>query len=226
MKYKNMKMGRFIDRPNRFIANIEIDGEIETCHVKNTGRCKELLIPNASVIVSEGMQPGRKTKYDLISVFKGDRLINIDSQSPNKIVLEWLQKGNLFKDVHFIKPEAKYKNSRFDFYVETKHERIFIEVKGATLEENGVVMFPDAPTERGVKHINELVDCINNGYKAYVIFVVQMKDVLYFMPNDDMHKEFGQALRLAKEQGVEILAFDCFVTEDSIEICDQVEVRL
>lgn len=226
MKYENMTVGRFISRPNRFIANVEIDGIVEVCHVKNTGRCKELLIPNAIVYVQKNDTPNRKTKFSLIGVLKGNRKINIDSQVTNKVVMEWIQLGNLFEDVTFIKPECKYKNSRFDFYVETNNSKIFIEVKGATLEENGVVRFPDAPTERGVKHIHELVECINEGYKAYIIFVIQMKDVLYFTPNDFVHKEFGDALREAEKKGVNILAIDSEVTEDSIELRKYVEVKL
>ncbi|MBE6063143.1 MAG: DNA/RNA nuclease SfsA [Clostridium butyricum] len=226
MKYENMTVGRFISRPNRFIANVEIDGIVEVCHVKNTGRCKELLIPNAIVYVQKNDTPNRKTKFSLIGVLKGNRKINIDSQVTNKVVMEWIQLENLFEDVTFIKPECKYKNSRFDFYVETNNSKIFIEVKGATLEENGVVRFPDAPTERGVKHIHELVECINEGYKAYIIFVIQMKDVLYFTPNDFVHKEFGDALREAEKKGVNILAIDSEVTEDSIELRKYVEVKL
>lgn len=227
MKYDKMTKGIFQSRPNRFIANVEINGVNEVCHVKNTGRCKELLIPGkTTVYVQESDNPNRKTKYSVIGVLKGDRKINMDSQVTNKVVHEWISKGNLFNDVTLIKPEKKYKNSRFDFYVETKTEKAFIEVKGATLEENNIVRFPDAPTERGVKHIHELCECLKEGYKAYIIFVIQMKDVLYFTPNDETHKEFGAALREAEKKGVKIIAVDCNVTEDSIDICDYVGVKL
>ncbi|EMU53676.1 DNA/RNA nuclease SfsA [Clostridium butyricum] len=227
MKYDKITKGRFISRPNRFIANVEIDGINEVCHVKNTGRCKELLIPGSTTVyVQESDNPNRKTKYSLIGVLKDDKKINMDSQVTNKVVHEWILEGNIFENVKLIKPEKKYKNSRFDFYVETENEKAFIEVKGVTLEENGVVRFPDAPTERGVKHINELCECIDDGYKAYIIFVIQMKDVLYFTPNDDTHKAFGDALRIAHKKGVQVLAVNCYVSEDSIDICDYVEVRL
>lgn len=225
MKYKNTKKGIFIERPNRFIAHVDIDGVTEICHVKNTGRCKELLLPGSVVYVEKSNNPNRKTGFDLISVIKGKRHINMDSQVPNKVVRDWLEKGNLFKDVTLIKPEAKYKNSRFDFYVETNKDKIFIEVKGVTLEENNIVLFPDAPTERGVKHINELIECLREGYKAYVIFVIQMKDVEYFTPNSVTHKEFADALKAAHNKGVEILALDCVVEEGFIEIDKKVEVR-
>ncbi|AEY68192.1 DNA/RNA nuclease SfsA [Clostridium sp. BNL1100] len=226
MKYKNIKKGIFIERPNRFIAYVKIDGVTEVCHVKNTGRCKELLLPGAVVYVQKSDNPHRKTGFDLISVIKGTRHINMDSQVPNKVVREWLEKGNLFNEVTLIKPEAKYKNSRFDFYVETKKDKIFIEVKGVTLEENNVVLFPDAPTERGVRHINELIESLRDGYKAYVIFVIQMKDVDYFKPNSVTHKEFADVLKSAHNKGVDILALDCVVEEGLIEIDKQVEVRL
>ncbi|HBB27987.1 MAG TPA: DNA/RNA nuclease SfsA [Clostridiales bacterium] len=224
MKYENIKIGNFIERPNRFIAHIEVDGNLEICHVKNTGRCKELLIPNSKVFVQEFDSDKRKTKYDLISVYKENKLVNIDSQAPNKVVAEFLPK--LFDDIKYIKPEAKYKNSRFDFYVETISDKIFLEVKGVTLEDNGVVLFPDAPTERGIKHINELIDCKKNGYLAYIIFVIQMEDVKYLTPNNITHEAFGDALKRAKDKGVEILAFDCKVTKDSITAKDCVEVRI
>ncbi|MZK51612.1 DNA/RNA nuclease SfsA [Clostridium beijerinckii] len=226
MKYNNILKGKFISRPNRFIAYVEIDGNEEVCHVKNTGRCKELLTPNATVFIQKNDNPKRKTKFSLIGVIKGDRMINMDSQVTNKVVHEWILKGNLLKDVTLIKPETKYKNSRFDFYVETKNQKIFIEVKGVTLENNGIVKFPDAPTERGVRHLRELVDCVKEGYDAYVIFVIQMKDVVHFEPNVETHKEFGDTLKYAKENGVNIVAVDCLVDEDSINIRDYVDVIL
>jgi sugar fermentation stimulation protein A len=226
MKYNNILKGKFICRPNRFIAHIEINDKIEICHVKNTGRCKELLIPNATVFVQQNDNPNRKTKFSLIGVMKDGRMINMDSQVTNKVVNEWILEGNLFSEVTLIKPESKYRNSRFDFYVETKNKKAFIEVKGVTLENQGIVKFPDAPTERGVKHIRELCECLKEGYDAYIIFVIQMKDVLYFEPNSEMHEEFAEALREAKEYGVNILAVDCEVEKDSIKIKGYVEVRV
>lgn len=226
MKYDNIVKGKFISRPNRFIAHVEINGKEEICHVKNTGRCKELLIPGVNVFLQENDNPNRKTKFSLITVEKENRLINMDSQIPNKVVNEWLENGNLFKDITLIKPETKYGNSRFDFYVETKEKKIFIEVKGVTLEENGVVRFPDAPTERGVKHVNELCECKKEGYEAYIIFVIQMKGAMYFEPNMKTHKEFGYALKKAKNSGVNILALDCEVTKETIVMGDYVDVKL
>ena len=216
MIYENIKTAKFIDRPNRFIANVEIDGKSEVCHVKNTGRCRELLTEGAAVYVQEINDSKRKTKYDLISVYKGERLINMDSQVPNKVFHEWLLRKELFKNIKLIKPECKYKNSRFDFYIEADNKKIFVEVKGVTLEENGVVMFPDAPTERGLKHLNELSESADDGYEAYVCFVIQMKDVLYFTPNYKTHNEFGEALKCIETNGVNLIALDCEVTKDSI----------
>jgi sugar fermentation stimulation protein A len=226
MEYKNIREGIFISRPNRFIANIEIDGEGEICHVKNTGRCKELLIPGSKIYVQEANNKHRKTKYDLISVYKGDRLVNIDSQVPNKVFYDWLLTSNFFKEVVSIKPESKYRNSRFDFYIETAAKRIYLEVKGVTLEENGIALFPDAPTERGIKHIIELCQCIKDGYEAYMVFIIQMKDVLYFTPNIKTHKAFGEALKTANQAGVNIFALDCEVTKNSITAKDFVDVLL
>lgn len=226
MKYSNMHEAIFKERINRFIARIEINGQEELAHVKNTGRCKELLIPGVKVYVHWSHRETRKTKYDLIGVVKGNRLINMDSQAPNKVVHEWLMSGALLPDITKIKPESTYKQSRFDFYVETKQSKIYIEVKGATLEENGVVMFPDAPTERGIKHINELAGALEEGFETYIIFVIQMKDVLFFTPNDEMHKAFGDSLRRAAEKGVKILAVDCHVTLDELTVGTLVPVRL
>jgi len=225
MIYNNMKKAKFISRPNRFIANIEIDGKIEMCHVKNTGRCKELLTYGAEIHVQECDASNRKTKYDLISVYKGERLINMDSQAPNKVFHEFLLNGSMFQNVKMIKPECKYKNSRFDFYFETDDRKIFVEVKGVTLEEDGVVKFPDAPTERGLKHLNELAECIADGYEAYVCFIIQMKDVLYFTPNYMTHKEFGETLKDVNRRGVNIVALDCEVTDDSLTYRNMVDVH-
>lgn len=226
MKYAPVLPAIFKERLNRFIARIEVNGEEVLAHVKNTGRCKELLISGVRIYVVFSDSPTRKTKYDLIGVVKGERLINIDSQAPNKVVQEWLTEKAYFPNLTYVKPEKTYKNSRFDFYIEADSRKIFIEVKGATLEENGVVRFPDAPTERGVKHINELVECLEEGYEAYIIFVIQMKGVLYFMPNDETHKAFGEALRNAERKGVKVLAMDCWVTEDELGAGELVEVRL
>lgn len=226
MIYKNIKAGIFKARPNRFIAHIEIDGHVEICHVKNTGRCRELLIPDCIVYVEEADNKARKTKYSLIAVQKGERIINMDSQVPNKAVHEWLLGGNLFEDILLIKPEKVYGNSRFDFYIETPGQKIFIEVKGVTLEEDGIVRFPDAPTERGVKHMKELISCTRMGYEAYILFVIQMKDVKRFEPNDVTHPEFGMTLREAKRQGVHVLAYDCNVNPESLSIGKPVPVML
>jgi sugar fermentation stimulation protein A len=226
MQYANIKQARFLLRPNRFIAHIELAGQKEIAHVKNTGRCKELLIPGATVFVQKVDSSSRKTQYDLIAVYKGNRLINMDSQAPNKVFAEYVRAGNLFEEVTLMKPEARYQGSRFDFYLEAGGQKIFVEVKGVTLEEDGVVMFPDAPTERGVKHLEELCEARTEGYEAYVVFVVQMKNVLYFTPNDETHKAFGNTLRKAARAGVNVLAIDCEITESSIVARDFVEVRL
>ena len=226
MRYTNTHIGTFLVRPNRFIAHVEVSGKVEVAHVKNTGRCKELLVPGAAVVLQKSDNPMRKTQYDLIAVWKGSRLINMDSSAPNKVFLEYLQSGQYMGGITHIKPEAKYGDSRFDFYVEAGARRIFIETKGVTLEEDGVVRFPDAPTERGVRHLHELRACIGEGYEAHVVFVVQMGDVRYFAPNSRLHPAFGEALIAAEHAGVKIAAFDCRVTEDSLAIDRPVAVRL
>lgn len=226
MIYQNIKKAVFLNRPNRFIAMILIEGIEEVCHVKNTGRCKELLLANADILVEECISDSRKTKYDLIAVWKGNRLINMDSSAPNKVFFEWLQQSSFFKDIRFIKPESRFGNSRFDFYVEETNRRSYIEVKGVTLEENGIARFPDAPTERGVKHLNELIACKESGFDAYMVFIIQMKGVHHMEPNSKTHQAFTNALKDAKNAGVYILALDCFVTENSLAIADQVKVIL
>ena len=226
VKYANVSSGFFIRRINRFVAEVEADGRIERVHVKNTGRCKELLIPGATVYLNEAANPDRATKYDLVAVKKDDRLVNVDSGAPNIVIREFLQSGKYLGDVTVIRAEAKYGAARFDFYVETGKRRIFIEVKGVTLEENGIVLFPDAPTQRGVKHLVELVNCISNGYEARVVFVVQMSGALCFTPNRRMHPAFGDALVRASDAGVVVEAYDCVVTPDSLTIGRTVEVRL
>lgn len=230
MEYKNIHKGIFKNRPNRFIAYVEINGQEEICHVKNTGRCRELLIPGSIVYLEESDNPNRKTKYDLVAVQKNNLLINMDSQAPNKVVQEWLASANceilLEAKERKIKPECKYKNSRFDFYIETENRKIFMEVKGVTLEEKGVVRFPDAPSERAVKHLEELMEAKKEGYETYVMFVVQMEELSYFTPNEDTHPRFCEALRKAAKKGVNVLAYDCRVTPDSLKLRKQVEVRL
>jgi len=226
MKYANICKGYFIDRPNRFIAHVEINGNAETVHVKNTGRCAELLRPGAEVYLQDSKNPARKTRYDLIGVKKGERQVNMDSQVTNLVVKEWIENGNLFESVSLIKSEYTYGNSRFDLYVEAGGKKIFIEVKGVTLENDGVVRFPDAPSERAVKHVEELMQAVKEGYESYVFFVIQMKDVSYFTPNIDTHAAFGEALIHAAKQGVKILAYDCDVEEDSICIRKEVPVIL
>lgn len=230
MKYKNVIKGRFISRPNRFIAKVEVDGAAQTVHVKNTGRCRELLIPGCTVYLSLADNRERKTKFDLIAVEKvtdgGVILINMDSQIPNDVAEEWLRAGSLFQLGACMRREVKYGNSRFDFYIEDGDRRAFLEVKGVTLEENGVAMFPDAPTERGVKHIGELASAVREGYEAYVLFVIQMKGVSEFRPNDATHPEFGESLRRARDAGVRIIAIDSIITPDSITADCAVKVEL
>lgn len=226
MKYERIETGRFLERPNRFIAHVEILGKRETVHVKNTGRCAELLVLGATVYVQKTDNPERKTQWDLIAVEKGERVVNMDSQIPNKVVEEWLRNGNLFPNATLIRPETTYGKSRFDFYIEADGRKIFMEVKGVTLEDNGVVRFPDAPTERGVKHVEELAEAVEAGYEAYLFFVIQMKDVKYFAPNRKTHAAFGEAMQRAKAKGVHILAYECEVAKDSIEITKEVLVIL
>ena len=223
MKYTDIVSGIFISRPNRFIAKVNIDGTEHTVHVKNTGRCKELLIPGCTVFLEKSANPNRKTLYDLIAVIKDDRVINMDSQAPNTVFARWVKKQ---LPTAFVKRETTYKDSRFDCYIETETDKIFVEVKGVTLEDNGHVRFPDAPTERGIKHIKGLIDAVQNGYKAAVFFVIQMEDVLSFSPNYDTQPRFGRALKEAQSAGVQILAYSCKVTPDSLEIDKPVPVIL
>ena len=281
MKYNQVVPGTFLQRPNRFIAHVLISGKEEVCHVKNTGRCRELLIPGCNVYCAVSDNPQRKTKYDLIAVEKiiesqtifanagtpsqkikrspetnSTLLVNMDSQAPNAAVKEWLQSGaSPFGNIDYIKPEYKYGNSRFDFYLECKTEtkrtgvssnstekteamqapteiettrsrKIFLEVKGVTLEDNGVVLFPDAPTERGVKHVRELIRCHEEGFETYVLFVVQMERALYFTPNSKTHPQFADALCDAQKAGVQLLAYTCKVTPDEMKIDKELKVRL
>lgn len=225
MQYGNMVEGIFLARPNRFIAHIEIDGNVEICHVKNTGRCRELLPEGARVWCLDAQSPSRKTRYDLIAVQKGQRLINMDSQAPNAAAKEWLLAGGL-GDVENLKPETKWGDSRFDFSFDLDGRRCFLEVKGVTLENDGVCAFPDAPTVRGAKHLKELTELAAQGYGAYVLFVIQMENVDHLHPNDGTDPAFSAALRQAAGAGVQVLAVDCKVTPDSMVIGKKVEVKL
>ena len=226
MEYTKIVKAIFKERPNRFIAIANIDGKEETVHVKNTGRCRELLVKGATVFLEEGQNPNRKTKYDLVGVIKNGNLINMDSQAPNKVAIEFLKESNLFSKNAIIKGEVTYKSSRFDIFVTDGDRRAFIEVKGVTLENDGIAMFPDAPTERGIKHIRELISAKDEGYESYILFVIQMKGIKEFTPNYSTHLEFGNTLKIAKEKGIEILAYDCIVTENSLKIDMPVAVRL
>lgn len=231
MIYKKIVSGRFIARPNRFIAQVEVDGKCETVHVKNTGRCKELLLPGVEVFLEKSDDPERKTLYDLVAVKKlrpGKKplLINMDSQIPNHAALEWLPESGLFSPQAKFKREVVFGKSRFDIFAEDFDRKAFIEVKGVTLEKDNIAMFPDAPTERGVKHVKELIECIKEGFEAYILFVVQMKDVHTFKPHDAMHREFGKALRYAAACGVKVLAMDCLVTPTSIKIDQPIKISL
>ena len=225
MTYSNMVPGTFLARPNRFIAHIDIDGQTEVVHVKNTGRCRELLPPGAEVFCQRSDNPARKTKFDLITVRKGHRLINMDSQAPNHAAGEWLLAGAL-GEITDLKAEYAWGDSRYDFSFIKDGRRCFLEVKGVTLENDGVCAFPDAPTERGAKHLRGLTRAVQDGFGGYVLFVIQMGDVKYLHPNDATDPNFGAALREAAAAGVQILAVSCAVTEDSMEIRDPVPVAL
>ena len=226
MKYSNIVEGRFIERPNRFIAYCQIDGERKRCHVKNTGRCKELLTPGAKVFLNHCPGPNRKTDYDLIAVFKVQKLINMDSYAPNIVFGEFLAAGGLGFKPDLIKPECTHGDSRFDFYFEKGEKKYFAEVKGVTLEEKGLVRFPDAPTERGAKHMRGLIECKKQGYEAMAVCVVQMEEAISFSPNDETDPAFGSALREAREAGVKLIAFNCKVQRDSLIIDKELPILL
>lgn len=233
MRYDHIVPGTFLSRPNRFIAHVDIDGEAAVCHVKNTGRCRELLVPGAAVYLQDfGPEAlGRKTRYDLVAVKKerpdGALLVNMDAQAPNKVFAEWARAGRFHPNLALLRPETVYGASRFDFYYETaEHMRGFVEVKGVTLEENGCALFPDAPTLRGVKHLEELARAAKEGCSAHVCFVIQMAGMYSFSPNDATHPAFGEALRRAVEAGVEVLALACAVTPETLEITGRVNIRL
>lgn len=230
MQYQAIRQGRFLRRPNRFIAHVALDGGEVVCHVKNTGRCRELLTPGAVVYLETACHPGRKTNFDLIGVEKPGEpeplLVNMDAQAPNRVFQEWAQAGGFLPGLTYLKPEQRWGNSRFDFYFEAGARRGFVEVKGVTLESGGHARFPDAPTERGVKHIEELIACRREGFEAYLCFVLQMAGMRDFSPNDETHPAFGEALRSAAKSGVEVLARECRVTPDTLEITGAVPILL
>lgn len=229
MKYDQITEARFLERPNRFLARVALgtgqEERVETVHVKNTGRCQELFVPGAAVLLSAGTSPGRRTAYDLVAVYKKERLVNVDSQAPNAVVREWLEKGGL-EGVTQICPEWAYRDSRFDFYAQGENRRILIEVKGVTLEHQGVALFPDAPSDRALKHVEELTDAAGEGYECYVLFVIQMKGISCFTPNAGAQPRLAQALRRAQQAGVRILAYDCCVKRDSLALDSPVPVML
>lgn len=232
MRYKKTEAAIFLERPNRFIAYARLNGAIVKCHVKNTGRCKELLIPEVTKVYLEdnGDNPKRKTRYSLVTVEKNNRLINMDSQAPNTIAEEWIKAGKFKDNIIYIKREERYGNSRFDIYYEREEKgkviKGFIEVKGVTLEQNNIVRFPDAPTQRGVKHIKELIKAKKEGYEANILFVVQMADADYFEANADTHREFAEVLKEASDKGVNIMAIDCIVTENQVLPDKMVKVKI
>ena len=222
--YNEVLTGTFLRRPNRFIAHVQTEDGLEICHVKNTGRCAELLVPGADVTLSVGTNPNRKTRCDLVAVQKGPLYINMDSQAPNRAAAEAMPR--LFPGLTLLRPEAVFGASRLDFYLEQGEKKTFVEVKGVTLEENGLALFPDAPTERGIKHLKELENCLRAGFGAAVLFVIQMRGVSCFSPNRKTHPAFADALLHAREAGVQVMAYDCCVTEDSMTVRDPVPIRL
>lgn len=226
MIYENILPAIFVDRPNRFIAHVELNGRLEVCHVKNTGRCRELLISGCRVYVQHQPSPTRKTAYDLIAVEKGERLLNMDANAPNRVFNEYVRAGRFLRGWSVIRPETTHGDSRFDFYLESPGHRLFAEVKGVTLEDDGVMRFPDAPTERGVKHLEGLARCVQEGYEAWAVFVIQTENVRWMEPNRRTHPAFADALRQAVQAGVHLLALDCHTEPDRLEICRPVEIRL
>lgn len=225
MRYEKTEKAAFLGRPIRFMTVISLDGRGIVCHVKNSGRCREILVPGAEVILAHSDKPDRKTSYDLVSAYKGDMLINIDSQAPNAVYAEALSSGKIYGGSVLTKREARHGDSRFDFYIEENDRKIFTEVKGVTLENNGTVLFPDAPTDRGVKHLRGLAHCISEGYGASVVFVVQMSRADHFSPNYEMHEEFGTALEEAVSAGVEVSAYTCEVNEYSLNLAHRIPVK-
>lgn len=226
MHYHHIRRGIFVQRHNRFVATVNIDGAPAVCHVRNTGRCRELLLPGAAVVLEPARTPGRKTAHSIIAVRKGERLVNIDAMAPNQVFAEWVAQGNLLPRTTLVRPEARYGDSRFDFYIESQGKPAFVEVKGVTLEEGGVARFPDAPTLRGVKHLRGLTACVQQGYAAWIVFIVQMEGITRVEPNWATHSAFGHALREAAEAGVNVLALDCRVEESSIAADRAVPVLL
>ena len=230
MRYPNIQKAVFLLRQNRFVAQVLLNGSEEIVHVKNTGRCKELLIPGCTVYLCRSDNVSRKTRYDLVAVEKetenGLLIVNIDSQIPNDVAAEWLPNSGLFSQDAVYQREYTFGNSRFDFYIEDNGKKAFVEIKGCTLENSGICRFPDAPTERGVKHINELIAAVNAGYEAYILFIVQMEGMKHLVPNDETHPEFGSALRNAASSGVHIMAVECDVSEDAISACRRIPVQL
>ena len=218
MRYGKTVRGVFVSRPNRFVARVEINGTIETVHVKNTGRCREILVPGATVVLEDSGNPDRKTRYDLIAAYKNGMLINIDSQAPNKAFSEFIPRSGIFGEDPQVFPEHAHGDSRFDFYIESRERRIFVEVKGVTKEIDGVCMFPDAPTDRGLKHVMGLESALSEGFEAYVVLIVQMKGMREFVPDYAIHEEFGRELEKAESEGVGVLVYDCVVTEDSMVV--------
>ncbi len=226
MQYPNITKATFCSRENRFVATVSLDGREEKVHVKNTGRCRELLVPGATVYLVHSEAETRKYAYDLVAVEKEHLLINMDSQAPNQVFRSWLTDGNLKKEITFVKPEYQYGNSRIDFYFECGQERHLVEVKGVTLEQDGLCRFPDAPTERGVKHLEELIHAVQEGYQAWICFVVQMDGMTLFRPNWETDPKFAKTLQAASEAGVQIRALGCCVTPDSMQICYEIPVDL
>lgn len=226
MRYNDIFEGVFIERPNRFIARVAINGEEKICHVKNTGRCRELLISGARVFLERSPDKSRKTEYDLIAVYKNGVLFNIDSQAPNKVFYEWAKDSGFFGDIKLIRPETFFGKSRFDFYLEAADRKIFVEVKGVTLERDGVLLFPDAPTERGAKHLSELAEAVKLGFDAYVFFIIQTEKCKYFTPNADTDPIFAKKLREAADIGVGVYALTCDVTANGLSVKDLAEVKI
>jgi sugar fermentation stimulation protein A len=226
MVYSSVTPAVFLSRPNRFVAEVLLDGKLLACHVKNTGRCRELLLPGVTVWLSKSENPNRKYAYDLIAVQKGQRLINIDSQAPNHAFSRWAREGHFVPNLTMLRPECTHGSSRFDFYWESGHRRGFVEVKGVTLEEDGAVYFPDAPTLRGIKHVEGLTNCIDEGYEAAVFFVIQLSDVKFLAPNDKTQPEFGTALARAAKAGVRLYAMDCDVRPNSMKLRGPVPIQL
>ncbi|MBQ5761033.1 MAG: DNA/RNA nuclease SfsA [Clostridia bacterium] len=225
MRYDHIREGRFLSRPNRFIAHVEVDGKVEVCHVKNTGRCRELLIPGTTVWIDESDNPNRKTRFDLIAVDRGGMMVNMDSQAPNRLFAEWAKEGHLGV-LDEIKAECRFGESRFDFRLRQGEQLTYVEVKGCTLEVEGEALFPDAPTERGVRHIRELMAAKVAGHRAILFIVIQMKGAKVFRPNRATHPAFADALQEAQAAGVEIMAWDCVVSPETVRIDQPIEVRI